>query len=83
MPALDKISGDKIGYLTRFEGNGFNGELGSVKNLTADPSISADLAVHRAGLLSYAAYLLPLLAAAPFFIMWRRFRKSKLASPAT
>jgi hypothetical protein len=80
--ALDKISNGKVGYLTLFEGKGFNGPLGSVKELTADPSISADLAVHGAGLRDYATYLLPLMAATPFFIMWRRFRRSKPAPDA-
>ncbi|HEY0074325.1 MAG TPA: DUF2330 domain-containing protein, partial [Abditibacteriaceae bacterium] len=82
VPALDKISNGGVGYLTLFTAQQFNTPERPVKNLIADPSISADLAVRRAGLLDYATYLLPLFAAAPFFLMWRRFRKSKSALPA-
>ena len=75
VPTLDQVSAGRVGYLTLFTGKEFNSPNSPVKDLLDDPSISADLAVRRAGLSDYISYLLPLLAAAPFFYMWRRFRK--------
>ena len=75
--ALDKISAGSSGYLQRFQGYSINASYRPVKNFNADPSLADSLAVQRSGLFDYAAYLLPLLAAAPFLFMWRRFRKPK------
>jgi hypothetical protein len=77
-PALDTLTGGKSGYLTRFEGNGYNAPGNSVKQLTDDPFIAADLAVRGNLWNSVYPYLLLLVAIAPFFFL-RRLRRDKNA----